>query len=185
MLGYHGCSKAVAEHLFLGSAFEPSQNDYDWLGSGIYFWQSNPRRALSYAQEKRSREGAGWEPQVVGAVIDLGLCLDLATTSGAREVHGAYEGLRLTYEAAALPMPRNTLGRDRLMRQLDCAVIQRIHSIRRANGDPPIDTVSGIFIEGEPLYPNSGFYEKTHIQLCVCNPACIRGVFRVSDSELI
>lgn len=79
---------------------------------------------------------------------------------------------------------RKPIGCRALLR-LDCSVIERLHAIREANGDQPIDTVSGIFLEGRSLYENSGFYEKTHIQLCVSNPACIKGVFRVSDGDLI
>lgn len=31
--------------------------------------------------------------------------------------------------------------------------------------------------EGHSLYPNAGFAEKDHIQICVCNPNCIKGYF--------
>jgi hypothetical protein len=30
----------------------PSDNPYDWLGTGIYFWEANPLRALQFAQER-------------------------------------------------------------------------------------------------------------------------------------
>ncbi len=40
-----------------------------------------------------------------------------------------------------------------------------------------IDSVRGMFPEGELLYPNAGFREKNHIQLCVINPNCIIGYF--------
>jgi len=66
---------------------------------------------------------------------------------------------------------------------LDCAVIKRFHSILEAQGYPPIDTVKGVFTEGGPIYPGSGFVERTHIQIAVRNPACIKGVFRVPPSE--
>ena len=29
---------------------------------------------------------------------------------------------------------------------------------------------------GEPIYKTAGFYTKTHVQIAVCNPACIKGV---------
>jgi hypothetical protein len=41
-----------------------------------------------------------------------------------------------------------------------------------------------VFIEGAPIYEGSGFFEKTHIQIAVCNPDCIKGVFRVPDAQL-
>jgi hypothetical protein len=40
IFAYHGCDGAVAESVLLGrSRLEPSHNDYDWLGAGIYFWE--------------------------------------------------------------------------------------------------------------------------------------------------
>jgi len=38
--------------------------------------------------------------------------------------------------------------------------------------------------EGEPIYESAGFYSKTHVQIAVCNPACIKGVFRVPKEQL-
>lgn len=184
LLGYHGCPRSVAESLLNGDAFRPRENDYDWLGPGIYFWQANPRRALQFAREKCKRESGDWEPAVVGAVIEPGLCLDLSTQSGVAHVRDAYGSLVQTYEAAGWPLPKNAGGSDLVLRKLDCAVIEMLHDIRKAEIKEPIDTVSGIFIEGGPIYESSGFHEKTHIQICVCNTGVIKGVFRVRDDDL-
>ena len=74
--------------------FRPSENDYDWLGSGIYFWEANPDRALAWArqraQRKKEKEGIATEPSVVGAVINLGFCLDLVSANGIQSVEEAY-----------------------------------------------------------------------------------------------
>ena len=59
-----------------------------------------------------------------------------------------------------------------------------LHEVRRNADEPTIDSVKGIFIEGNPIYANSGFHEKTHIQICVCNPEQIKGVFRVHQRFL-
>lgn len=189
ILGYHGCKQEVANRLLAGDPFVPSTNDYDWLGPGIYFWQSNPQRAIRFAEEVRLRQSGRWKVAVVGAVIDPGLCLDLATEAGVAQVLAAHQTLVDLHQANDRPLPENGGGKDLLLRKLDRAVIQTVHDMR-ANPSPPnepldaIDTVSGIFIEGQPIYENSGFYGKTHIQICVCNPKCIKGVFRVSDDML-
>lgn len=164
---------------------QKSENDFDWLGHGTYFWQSNPLRALRFAEEKRSREGAQWEPAVVGAVIYHGLCLDLATAAGIDQVKKAYQSMIATYRSARSEPPSNASGRDLVLRRLDCAVIETLHDVRKSSGEQPIDTVSGVFFEGDPIYERAGFYEKTHVQVCVCNLECIRGVFRVPPAELI
>ena len=54
-----GCDRRTAEKVLLGEAvLTPSQNNYDWLGSGVYFWEFGPERALQWAQEG-SGEPAG------------------------------------------------------------------------------------------------------------------------------
>ena len=51
VLGFHGYDKTVTEKVFSGEAeLKSSDNDYDWLGHGIYFWENNPERALEFAQ---------------------------------------------------------------------------------------------------------------------------------------
>lgn len=66
---------------------------------------------------------------------------------------------------------------DLLLRKLDCAVIETMHKINRYANKGAFDSVRGVFWEGKPLYPNAGFAEKNHIQICVCNPNCIKGYF--------
>jgi hypothetical protein len=186
VLAYHGCDKNVAERVLGGEGFIPSTNNYDWLGHGIYFWEANPRRGLEYARELAVRKRGASKvvtPAVVGAIIDLGLCLDLMTAAGLEQVRLAYEVLTaVAARSSSGNMPKNS--RDGLRRNLDCAVINTIHEINRQNGSPAIDTVKGAFIEGEPIYPTASFHQKTHIQICVCNPDCIKGIFRVSDGAL-
>lgn len=81
-LGFHGCDAAVAERIFAGKThLKRSKNDFDWLGEGIYFWENSPARALQYARELKvhpRRSGPQIKtPAVVGAVIELGYCLNL------------------------------------------------------------------------------------------------------------
>jgi hypothetical protein len=186
LLGYHGCQRTVGEKLLAGDPFTPSDNDYDWLGPGIYFWESNPKRALDWADllHRRKYSSAAPEPFVVGAAIDLGFCLDLLSSNGIAAVKAAYRHFEERLEVSTSPQPRNTGGDDLLLRRLDCAVLRHLHAIRKAGNQPAFDTVRGVFIEGPPIYPDSGFREKTHIQICICNPDAIKGVFRVPPKDL-
>jgi hypothetical protein len=87
ILGYHGCDKAVGERILKGEPFKQSNNDYDWLGPGIYFWEANPLRGLDFAREAKKRHALNIErPFVIGAVTSLGLCLDLTTAAGIEQV---------------------------------------------------------------------------------------------------
>ncbi|PLX39386.1 MAG: hypothetical protein C0606_02365 [Hyphomicrobiales bacterium] len=185
VLGYHGCDESVAESLIAGKNFQNSANEYDWLGAGVYFWESNPRRGLEFANEAAKRNGSKIKkPAVIGAVIDLGYCLDLLSSAGVDAVAAAYESFLKLCEKNENRLPRNEVGEDLLLRKLDCAVINHLHYVREISDLAPFDAVRGVFLEGQRIYENSGFRSKTHIQLCVRNHESIKGVFRVPDEHL-
>lgn len=166
-----------------GETFRASFNDYDWLGTGIYFWEANPERALEFAVEKSRRADSNIRtPFAIGAVIEMGLCLDLASKQSTTILCESYESLKQSHIDGGTALPRN--GKRFWQRYLDCAVINHLHTTLAAGGSPSIDTVKGIFIEGEPIYPEAGFREKTHIQIAVRNPQCIKGVFRIPEIEI-
>ncbi|MBQ7537733.1 MAG: hypothetical protein IJT42_02045, partial [Treponema sp.] len=66
---------------------------------------------------------------------------------------------------------------------LDCAVIERVHYQNKVNSLPEYDSVRGIFTEGKPIFPGAGFKEKTHVQLCIINPNCIKGYFDPIEAD--
>jgi hypothetical protein len=183
VLGYHGCDAQIAERLLKGEPFKTSDNDYDWLGAGIYFWESNPQRGLEFAQESTKRKGSGIsDAAVVGAVLDLGLCLDLTTKDALGVLRLSYEALTKEFELIDQEMPKN--GANNLLRRLDCAVVTKAHEVLKLE-DIIVDSVRGIFTEGEPLYNGSGFQSKTHTQVAIRNPDLIKGVFRVPKIDLV
>ena len=193
ILGFHGCDKAVADKLVSGKTqLTASKNDYDWLGHGIYFWENNPQRALEYAQHLKENPTQCSEevktPDVVGAIIDLGNCLNLLDSKSIQVVQEAYNFFKkaITQTGRSLPKNKDPDGSgDLLLRPLDCAVIQYLHGLREEASEetPPFTTVRGMFSEGEPIYPGAGFHRKSHIQIAVRNPNCIKGYFRVIDRD--
>ncbi len=64
-----------------------------------------------------------------------------------------------------------------LLRRLDCSVVQTALELNKKANTHSYYSVKGVFWEGQELYPNAGFREKNHIQICVCNPNCIKGYF--------
>jgi hypothetical protein len=194
VFGFHGCDKSTAELVLSGKqALTQSTNTYDWLGHGIYFWEQNPLRALEFAKEMSAlKNPQGFpriqEPAVVGAVIDLGQCLNLLDSQFLQLVAQTHHRFDALCRSNNQPKPVNRPFKnstDLIFRDLDCKVIEYIHQERSATIEkPPFETVRAVFIEGKPLYPTAGFHEKNHIQICVRNPACIKGVFRVDDSHL-
>ena len=50
--GFHATSIQVADMLLREqTTWEASNNEYDWLGTGIYFWQDDPRRAWEWTAQ--------------------------------------------------------------------------------------------------------------------------------------
>jgi hypothetical protein len=188
MLGFHGCDKEVGERVLQGGIrhLHKSENEYDWLGHGIYFWENNPERARQFAEERKGFPRSGKKPIttpfVIGAVIDPGNCLNLLESNSLRLLEDVYQFLREAHETARIPMPENKVDaktHELLRRNLDCAVIESLHTSNKERGVREYDTVRGVFVEGSCLYPNSGFHKRNHIQICVRNAQCIMGYFRL------
>ncbi len=97
--------------------------------------------------------------------------------------HGCDESVgRALLEGEAFRKSKNDYdwlggGRDLLLKRLDCAVIMALHEMLEEAGLPPADSLRGLYYEGDRLYDESSFYEKSHVQTCIRNPDCIKGVF--------
>jgi hypothetical protein len=155
VIGFHGCDKSVRDAVVNNQTMlHVSRNGYDWLGKGMYFWEGNFQRALHFAQEQQKES------------IDL--------------VIRAFESAKSLAGSLQATLPENYSFRpsnDRLIRQLDNLVIEHVHLHQKRRSPRPFDSVLAVFVEGKPLYPSAGFHEKTHIQLCIRNPNCIKGFF--------
>jgi hypothetical protein len=181
VIGYHGCDRTLVERIVSGKKdLKPSQNTWDWLGHGIYFWEDSHERALRWADEPpRRHRGRIKTPGVLGAVIDLGNCLNLTDTSALSLVKSAYQ----TYMEACVTsgaIPAKNHGPKLLIRDLDCVVMETLHELRQKERKQPLqpfDTVRGFFMEGQALYDTAGFRELDHIQICVRSPKQIIGYF--------
>lgn len=177
VIGFHGCDQNVYDKVIKdGESLTKSQNEYDWLGNGIYFWEHNLQRAYEWAERSPKIK----KPAVIGAVIDLGYCLNLTDTASAEKLKKGYELLKIRCEKNQIELPKNVpskLSEDILKRNLDCAVIQQIHDVLIQGNQPDFDSVRGVFTEGGPAYPGACFLEKTHVQICIVNPNCIKGYF--------
>jgi hypothetical protein len=113
----------------------------------------------------------------------LGKCLDLLDSANLGLVKRAYVQLKDIMNKTNASLPQNIASNqgarnDRLIRQLDCAVIEYL-----MDGDNTFDSVRGLFPEGKELYPGAGFRDKDHIQICVRNPNCIKGYFLLREEN--
>lgn len=162
---------------------KPSNNKWDWLADGIYFWEQNPMRALEYgidvANGIQRNKVPIKTPFVLGAIIQLGNCLNLVESESLSILDSAYKGLEEIHKQSGDPMPEN----DDNKRILDCAVIRYIHKSREVNNLDAYDTIRSSFDEGSKVYPGTAFTSRHHIQICVRKPSLIKGYFLPTPIE--
>lgn len=179
VIAYHGCDAKVAKRILAGEPFKKSQNDYDWLGEGIYFWEYGADRAMKFAEDQK-KWGKLKTPAIVGALIQLGNCFDLMDTKFTEELPFAFEMLKKLHEQEGKPLPENGGNTpDKKLRRLDCAVLNLyLSGLEDAEEPVRYDTVRCGFVEGGSAFAGSGIQRQSHVQLAVRNPACVVGVFR-------
>jgi hypothetical protein len=178
IIGFHSCDKEVGLRILNGrDTLLPSKNSWDWLGNGIYFWENDPLRAIEYASECSQRKQFNRipirTPFVVGAIIDLKNCFNLIEKESLSILNPHYNDLKKQCYDVGKEISIN----NQHNRALDCQVIQYIHQLNSSMNATPYDTVRCAFPEGEQAYPGSSITSRLHIQVCVRNPECIKGVF--------
>lgn len=178
IFGFHGCDESLCNKLVNGDLhLDYSENPYDWLGKGMYFWENDPARAFQWAESAmkypQNVKQTITKPSVVGAVICLGKCLDFMEIANLQKLKKIYDELASSGRA----LPKNT-GKDFYKRNLDCFLINYLVAQEKLQGNE-YDSVRGVFFEGNELYKNAGFRERNHIQISVINPNCIKGYFKV------
>lgn len=190
LIGYHGCDESVAKQLVSTTTkVKISEKPFDWLGHGFYVWENNYERALQWAKDKQ-KKGDIKKAAVVGVVFTLDVCLDLLDSEFIEMLPLYYNLMKSEFAAIEKELPKNRdvkgdSHKDMLIRELDCAVIEYLHSkIKEEVSSNPLteimefDSARGVFIEGGPVFPGAGIQKKSHIQICIRNMKCIKGFFR-------
>jgi hypothetical protein len=182
IVGYHTCGQELGERVAAGEIqLRPGVKDhtreYDWLGTGVYFWVGNYLMARWWINEIAEKAASGFRGVTVKFEIDPGNCLNL---SDARYL------LRLRAHEASInwaargTRPRNIIAPtgDRIegeykQRFLDHAVIDDYCT----NVEPDIESVYSPFQCGLPIYDGAGFYQYNHAQLAVRENGLHRMIF--------
>lgn len=196
VIGFHGTRLSVARRLVLReSDWQPSVNDHDWLGEGIYFWEYAPaqawwwanrlkQRALNSRDEKRKKEWSD-DIAVVGAMIRLGNCVDMLEPQVARLMQSYHKQMAADVKATGGALRRN--GQHR--RYLDHDVFEYAFAAFQQQGRE-VSTSRGVYAPTDKtkrLWPGSWLAEGAHIQLCVRPQAassCILGVWLAKPQEV-
>lgn len=176
VIAYHGCDATTARQLLAGGQFKLSENDYDWLGRGIYFWEYGPDRAYRFAKKKQTQWNKVKRPAVVGALINLGNCFDLLDTRFTTDLGAAYPAWQDAFRALGTDKLPTNGGKEHALRNRDCAVLNWYLDLAAGEGKD-YDTVRCAFQEGPQAFEGSSIHVNSHIQIAVRNPSCILGVF--------
>lgn len=129
--------------------------------------------AIEVAEKKQFNKTGIKTPFVLGAIIELGNCLNLVESYSLSILKEAHTGLLKMYDELGKVVPQNK-GANR---QLDCAVIKYIHQTRKESGETEYETVRSAFDEGDKVYAGANFTSRHHIQVCVRKESQIKGYF--------
>lgn len=184
VIGYHGTKRSIAEALVLGKkAFQPSTNDDDWLGHGVYFWEYAPQQAWWWARRRSKNRDWSDEIAVVASMIRLGNCLDLLDPSNVSLLRD-FHGKALTeFKKAGKKMPENA----NQYKRLDCEVFEYAYTAaEKALPGVNIQTARAVYVptgsKGR-AWKRSWIHQDAHIQLCVRDLSCILGTWLVKPEE--
>lgn len=208
VLAYHGCDITIRDGL-VRRVIEPkiSNNPYDWLGKGLYFFEGDFLRAKKLAQNSHernlqllTRQPIG-TPAVVGAILDIDRWFDLTTQTGIFDFTRAASAL--VAGSAGGEMPRNKQAfpddEDFIHRAFDRAACEMVHKYRELTHKKALeDHDSAAIVASAPYQASRGAYEQgvhiadgssvrgdTHIQIAVHDLNCIRGWFLVPGDKLL
>lgn len=189
LLAYHGCDittrdELVARHM---PTLDSSNNVYDWLGPGIYFFENDPQRAMNFAKASAQHPDRMYTkrpiatPAVVGAVICVTSCIDMSNQVGLTEFSLVLSALQAQGTTLAANDEQNPA-----LRRLNNQVFAAMHAFRAARGERAYDLVRSAFVQGLPLGDSrSGFNGDNHVQLAVLKSEAIIGWFIPAGNRLM
>jgi hypothetical protein len=160
--GFHGTTQERAQTI-LAEGFQPSANDHDWIGHGVYFWERAPRRAWDWAAERYP----GDDPCVVAAAIELRDCLDLVDTPAMKLLARFFDMYVERQGEEVVAGIRQTFG----ARRLDCEVLN-FAAAELASLGHDVKLIRAPFEEGTPIFdrpglPASQLRGLSHVQIVV------------------
>lgn len=177
VFGYHGTFEEAAKSMCQNNKFKFKQEDYHWLGNGIYFFQDAPHRALEWARNNVPEIKIGLKPAVICATIELNPeeCIDLLDIRWFPYITKLYQNY-LKFSGKFPPKQisiKNLLEKDGEIlgkqHRLDCDIIDQVISVLEEERIT-IHAVRAAFLEGTPIISDeSHLFDRAHVQIVVRN----------------
>ena len=152
---YHGTSKSNAENI-LRSGFRISDGSHQYLGDGVYFFESSMLSALEWAE----RRFTGSPCVAINATINLGICLDFHNPDHADFIIEMREALVAKQKALSVDDPNRDIAIT------DAIVINGLAELVQ------IDTVRASYIRirtARKIFSGSFFVNPQQLFICVRN----------------
>lgn len=137
---YHGTSLENATEI-MSNGFKISTGEHQYLGDGVYFFESSLSEAEKWAKKHHSPHYV-----VIKAVVALGSCLDLVNDD---------------YKIKLRKISKKLMERKKVKKINDAAVINYIAEFGK------IDTIRAKFFYS--LFPGSHIFNNPYIVICVRN----------------
>jgi hypothetical protein len=184
VIGYHGTRLSTALNIVSRKGrFKKSENDDDWLGHGVYFWEYGPQQALWWAERRRKRQGWDEPIAILASMIRLGFCFDLLDPYNVKyleQIHDEYA----TIERDA---GRKTLENANNHKYLDCAAFQFAYALIEEVDSQRVDSARAVYVptgNGKRVWKRSWISRDAHVQICVRDPRCILGTWLHYPTDL-
>lgn len=145
---YHGTSQQIAEEIEDSGKFLPSTGEKQYLGDGVYFFESSERHAKEWARNVRKFREIG----IFCASINLGRCLEL--NDKAHRDFVSVTGKKLQKMSG-----RKTITDAFVINFITNNFATKIDAVRACFVDPDYD--------GGKLFPGSRFYNYSQLIVCV------------------
>jgi hypothetical protein len=165
--GYHGTSRSRAERI-LAEGFKPSANGYDWLGTGVYFWQDAPNHAFLWARQNHPTEPAVIQSRlrIDDSCLDLLDTLDIDNPDFWMCMYNTFTAVRWDSGQAVPTQNPDVSGK----RYLDCEFFDYVRAaVGQDSSSDSVGAIRSAFIEGKRIFPNSAIYDRTHVQIAIIN----------------
>ena len=145
LIGHHGTSRERAETI-LAEGFTASQNSYDWLGDGVYFWQDAPLQAMEWASKNFGTDACVVESTI--EIRDFINLLDVEWMSWLTDVHDEF--LKELRRAGRSPPNQSEMAHrlDRAVINFGVKILEDAGLLARG--------VIGAFREGRPVLHKLG-----------------------------
>ena len=148
------------------------------MGTGVYFFQDAPVRALAWARERYSDD-----PAVIKSELKLENCIDLLDIDWYPIIRETYSMFVEEYGKANILLPRQDPQTSKAHR-LDCAFFNYIVEKIFASRNVTIDSIRAVFNEGDRIYPSSAIFDRSHIQILIRDPSLIKKSYLIEEDRI-